>query len=264
MGIIAKPLGDTGLEVSILGLGTVKFGRNQALKYPNSFTIPDDNQVRNVLSCAFDLGINLLDTAPAYGHSEERLGTLIRSQRKNWIIATKVGEEFLDGQSMYNFTAEHTQMSIERSLKRLETDYLDIVLVHSDGQDVYNIKHFGILEVLADFKKRGIIRAFGMSTKTVEGGLLALSLSDVVMVTYNPIETTERLVIQKAHDLNKGILIKKALSSGHLTTISGADPVQSSLAFILKEPGVSSIVLGTLNPEHLRHNVACLSASILS
>ncbi len=254
-----KPLGNTGLNVSVLGLGTVKFGRNQGVKYPEPFEIPEDNHLLNLLSCAKDLGINLLDTAPAYGNSEERLGSLIRPQRKNWIITTKVGEEFINGQSIYNYTPEHTLMSIERSLKRLQTDFLDVVLVHSDGHDVYNINHFGILDVLSDLKQKGMIQAFGMSTKTVEGGLLALSLSDVVMVTYNPIETVERPVITKAHELQKGILIKKALASGHVSKIPGSDPVQSSLQFILKEPGVSSIILGTLNPKHLTHNVTCLS-----
>lgn len=254
-----RPLGLTGLTVSVLGLGTVKFGRNQAVKYPKPFDIPDDQTLLNLLAVAKDLGINLLDTAPAYGNSEERLGILLQGQRKNWIIATKVGEEFVNGESLYNFTPEHAKMSIERSLKRLKTDYLDVVLVHSDGNDVHNIQHFGILEFLSSLKKEGLIRATGMSTKTVEGGLLALSLSDIVMVTYNPIETAEKPVMIKAHELNKGILIKKAFASGHLDKIPGDNPVQTTLQFILKEPGVSSIILGTLNPKHLAENVAAIT-----
>jgi aryl-alcohol dehydrogenase-like predicted oxidoreductase len=254
-----RPIGSTGLTVSVLGLGTVKFGRNQAVKYPQPFEIPDDKRLLNLLATAYNLGINLLDTAPAYGHSEERLGTLLQGQRKNWVIATKVGEEFVNGESLYNFTPEHARMSIERSLKQLKTDYLDAVLVHSDGNDVHNIQHFGILEFLSSLKKEGLIRATGMSTKTIEGGLLALSLSDIVMVTYNPIETAERPVITKAHELNKGILIKKAFASGHLDKIPGDNPVRTTLQFILKEPGVSSIILGTLNPKHLAENVAAIT-----
>ncbi len=254
-----RALGNTGIQVSVLGLGTVKFGRNQGVKYPNAFAIPEDKHILELLGKAQDLGINLLDTAPAYGNSEERLGKLLKNHRSEWVIVTKVGEEFINGESTYNFTKEHTEMSVKRSLKRLNTDYLDVVLVHSDGNDVYNIEHFGILETLADLKQQGWIRSFGMSTKTIEGGKLALSRSDIAMVTHNPNYTVELPVIQEAKALHKGILIKKALASGHLTLIPGEDPIQTSLQFILKEPGVSSIILGTINSKHLQHNASCIS-----
>jgi aryl-alcohol dehydrogenase-like predicted oxidoreductase len=249
-----KLLGNTGIEVSVIGLGTVKFGRNQGVKYPEAFQLPDDKHLLNLLACAKDLGINLLDTAPAYGTSEERLGQLLKNTRKDWVITGKVGEEFINGESVYNFTPEHAKISIERSLKRLNTDYLDAVLVHSDGNDIDNIQHYGILDFLQTLKKSGSIRSFGVSTKTVEGGLLALSQSDMAMVTFNPIYTLEQPVIAKAFQLNKGILIKKALASGHLDQIPGADPVKASLQFILKEPGVTSIILGTIIPTHLEQN----------
>ncbi|WP_256659976.1 aldo/keto reductase, partial [Pseudomonas sp. LS-2] len=67
-----RPLGNLGIEVSPIGLGTVKLGRDQGVKYPNGFTIPDDNEAQMLLKQARDLGINLIDTAPAYGRSEER------------------------------------------------------------------------------------------------------------------------------------------------------------------------------------------------
>lgn len=254
-----KMLGNTGIAVSTIGLGTVKFGRNQAVKYPQAFEIPDDQHLIQLLQAARDLGINLIDTAPAYGNSEERLGTLLAGSRNEWVIVSKVGEEFVNGNSIYDFTPEYAEKSIKQSLKRLNTDYIDVVLVHSDGNDVYNIQHFGILHFLSELKKQGLIRAFGMSTKTVEGGILALEQSDAVMVTYNLIETTEQPVIAKAFELNKGVLIKKALASGHVQKISGTDPVKASLQFILQEPGVSSIILGTLSLTHLAHNVACIS-----
>src|SRR5690606_15619655 len=86
-----RPLGQTGLTVSALGLGTVKFGRNTGVKYPRSFELPDRSAAANLLSLARDLGINLLDTAPAYGESEERLGELLQGQRQDWLICTKAG-----------------------------------------------------------------------------------------------------------------------------------------------------------------------------
>lgn len=251
-------LGNTGIQVSKLGLGTVKIGRNQGVKYPANFTIPSDAEVLTLLATAQDLGINLIDTAPSYGNSEERLGYLLGTSRQKWVIVTKVGEEFIDGESEYNFTPEHARFSIERSLKRLKTDYLDVVLVHSDGNDIHNIQHFGILDFLADVKKEGHILSFGVSTKTIEGGLLAVEKSDIVMVTYNPVNAEEKPVIQHAHKNNKGVLIKKSLASGHIQKISGVDPVRESFQFIFQEPGVSSIIAGTINPKHLIENASFL------
>src|SRR3990167_7608998 len=89
-----RSLGQTGIEVSVIGLGTVKFGRNQGVKYPVSFQLPSDQELEVLVNTAFDLGMNLLDTAPAYGMSEERLGKLLQSKRPDWVISTKVGEEF--------------------------------------------------------------------------------------------------------------------------------------------------------------------------
>ena len=113
-----RPLGSTGLYVSPLGLGTVKLGRDQGVKYPDRFRIPDDTQALALLNQARELGINLIDTAPAYGISEERLGPLLRGQRQDWVIVSKVGEEFSNGASHFDFTPAHTRFSLERSLRR--------------------------------------------------------------------------------------------------------------------------------------------------
>ena len=89
-----RPLGTSGIEVSAIGLGTVKFGRNQGVHYPDAFTIPDARSAASLLALARELGINLIDTAPAYGDSETRLGQLLKGQRQHWVLCTKVGEEF--------------------------------------------------------------------------------------------------------------------------------------------------------------------------
>lgn len=250
-----RKIGRTGIEVSILGLGTVKFGRNQGVKYPEAFALPDDQSILKLLSVATELGINFIDTAPAYGLSEERLGKLLHDHRSQWVIATKAGEEFIDGQSQFDFSAMGLQKSIDRSLRRLQTDYLDIVLVHSSGEDERIINEDGVFETLARIKEQGKIRAFGMSSKTLAGGLLTIEQADLAMVTYYPGYTEEQAVIQHSKQNNKGILIKKAFQSGHLDKIAGNDPVAASLEFIFAEPGVTSVVVGTLNPEHLRANV---------
>ena len=119
-----KPLGSTGLLISPLGLGTVKFGRNTGVKYPSPFDIPEEGELEALLWLARGLGINLLDTAPAYGASEERLGRLLQGRREEWVIVGKAGEEFEGGVSRYDFTPAAIEASLHRSLKRLKTEYL--------------------------------------------------------------------------------------------------------------------------------------------
>jgi aryl-alcohol dehydrogenase-like predicted oxidoreductase len=257
-----RPLGSTGLSISPLGLGTVKLGRDQGVKYPNGFTIPDDHVARLLLGQARDLGINLLDTAPAYGTSEERLGPLLRGQRHDWVIVSKVGEEFEQGLSSHDFSAAHTRMSVERSLKRLETDFLDLVLVHSDGNDLAILNDSDVYPTLAALKAEGKIRGFGFSGKTVEGGLLALRDGDCAMVTYNLNEQAEKPVLDYAGEHNKGILIKKALASGHICLTPGVDPVEASFTLLFQHPGVAGAIVGTINPLHLAHNAAVAAAVI--
>lgn len=248
-----RSLGSTGIKVSPLGLGTVKFGRNTGVKYPHGFELPDDSLLDDLLAGARDLGINLIDTAPAYGDSEARLGKLLAHGRSDWILGTKVGETFDSNQSRWDFSAQATRTSIERSLRDLRTDYLDYVLVHSNGEDEKILRETDVLAVLADVKARGLIRAFGVSTKTRAGGLLALELADIVMVTYNMTYTDELQVIEKAHELGKGILVKKGLMSGH------TDQPGLALKFVLDQPGVSSAIVGTINRQHLAANVAAVT-----
>lgn len=255
-----RRLGSTDLEVSMIGLGTVKFGRNQGVKYPAAFTLPTDNDILNLLAMAADFGINLLDTAPAYGVSEERLGQLLQDRRKDWVITTKVGEEFIDGSSHFDFSPRYVRQSLERSLKRLSTDYVDILLVHSNGDDKDIIERDDIFSTLADLKKDGKIRAYGMSTKTIAGGLLTVDRADVVMVAFNPKYTDEREVIAYAHQHHKSVFIKKAFASGHLQSFESLHPVQDALQFIFSEPGVTSVIMGTINSEHLRENIKSVLA----
>lgn len=250
-------IGQTGIEVSPIGLGTVKFGRNQGVRYPLPFEIPSDAVLHSLLSTAASLGINLIDTAPAYGESEARLGKLLKPHRDNWVISTKVGEAFIDGQSYFDFSPHAVRSSIEQSLKHLATDYLDIVLVHSNGDDEHIIETENVFETLAALKQAGLIRAFGMSTKTVAGGLLTVDHADLVMVTHNPNYTEERDVITYANQHQKGIFIKKALQSGHIST-----SVADNLQFIFKEPGISSVIIGTINEAHLRENLAAIYPDI--
>ncbi|TBU92002.1 aldo/keto reductase [Stutzerimonas kirkiae] len=261
---LRRPLGQSGPPVSPLGLGTVKLGRDQGVKYPGGFSIPDDRQARELLALARELGINLIDTAPAYGVSEERLGPLLRGQRDDWVIASKVGEEFENGQSRFDFSAAHTRFSVERSLRRLGTDRLDMLLVHSDGNDLDILRNGEVYPTLAELKREGKILAYGFSGKTAAGGLLALEQGDCAMVTYNLKERAERPVIDYAARHGKAILVKKALASGHVCLADGEDPLQRSFTLLFEQPGVTSAIVGTINPAHLRDNVEMVARILTS
>jgi aryl-alcohol dehydrogenase-like predicted oxidoreductase len=203
--------------------------------------------VQALLGQAQSLGINFFDTAPAYGNSEQRLGQLLPN-RHDCVIMTKVGEIFENGESKFDFSYAHTRSSVEQSLRHLRRDMIDIVLVHSDGNDMDIIHNEGAFEALEKLKQQGLIRAFGMSTKTVDGGIWVVEHCDVVMATFNLETDTDLPVIERAHQLNKGVVIKKGLQSGH------AQSVDAAFEYVLSQPGVSSMIVGTINPEHLRSN----------
>jgi aryl-alcohol dehydrogenase-like predicted oxidoreductase len=254
MPVERRSLGDSGISVPSIALGTVKFGRNSGVKYPTGFELPGDDTIVDLLTLARQHGINLIDTAPAYGSSEERIGQLLPGKRTDWLLSTKAGEIYEDGESRFDFSGDAIIASVERSLDRLNTDYLDIVLVHSDGNDSFILEETDALAALAELKAKGLIRLTGMSTKTVEGGLKTLDVADVVMVTYNPTATSDRAVIETARQKGKGVLVKKALVNGH-------GDAAECLQFALAEPGVSSVVLGTINSAHLQQNIQVATTS---
>ncbi len=244
-----RAFADTGRSVSVLGLGTVKFGRNTGVKYPSGFELPTDAEIEALLDLCLENGINLLDTAPAYGASEERLGQLLGARRDKFFLMTKTGEEFDGANSQYIFTADHTRRSVERSLARLRAERLDCVLVHSSRDDLHVIENTPVLETLARLKEEGKISSFGVSTYTVAGGKRAAELSDAVMVAYHPGYTEEKAVIDHALSLGRAVIVKKGLASGHAGAPGG------NIRFILDTPGVTGMVFGSLSPANILSNI---------
>lgn len=258
-----RPLADTGISLSMLGLGTVKLGRERGLKYPQPHSIPDDTQAMELLHCARDLGVNLLDTAPAYGTSEARLGGLLPRVGGDWVVCTKVGEYFDadSGTSRYDFGAGSMEGSVKTSLQRLRREVLDLVLLHSDGEDL-QILQGGALDTLHQLRRQGLIRAIGISCKSVAGGMLALQQgADAIMLRYHRGADKGLPVIEAAAAQGRSILIKKALDSGHLAC--GDADLAAHFAFICRQPGVSSLVVGTANPAHLRANAGHIMRALL-
>lgn len=243
-----RPLGRTGLHVSTIGYGAFKIGRNVGIKYPTDYDLPSEEESARILNGVLDLGITLIDTAPAYGLSEQRIGRALAARRSEYILSTKVGETFVDGQSAYDFSRQAVIASIEASLQRLRTDVVDLLLVHSDGRDTQIQRETDLIETLQSVRAAGKARHIGFSGKHVEGAREAMNWADVLMVEFNAGHTVHAPVIREAASRGVGILVKKGLGSGQL-------PPEEAIPFVLTEPGVSSLVVGGLNLDHLRQNI---------
>ncbi len=247
-----RSLGSTGFVISSIGFGAFKIGRNQKTKYPTAYDLPSDADVESLLHGLLELGVNYIDTAPAYGLSEERIGRVLGHRRSEYVLATKVGETFSEGVSHYDFSGTAVRASVERSLKCLRTDVLDVLYLHSDGRDLWIQKQTDAVAALVELKQRGLVRRIGLSGKTVEGARLALEWADVLMVEYQVENRSHESLIGQAAERGIGVVVKKGLASGHL-------PAEDAIRFVLSNPNVASIVVGGLNLQHFRENVRVAS-----
>jgi aryl-alcohol dehydrogenase-like predicted oxidoreductase len=243
----SQSIGNTGLLVPPLGYGAFKIGRNQGIKYPQPYDLPDDATVARLLNGILDLGCTLIDTAPAYGLSEERIGRAVSSRRQQFVLSTKVGETFFDGQSTFDFTRAGAEASLQRSLDRLRTDVLDIVFIHSNGDDEFILTQTDTIAVLQEWKARGAIRAIGLSGKTANGARHALDWADAIMVEYHLDDVSHAEVMAEAARRNVAVFVKKGLASGRL-------PAEDAIRFVLANPAVTALILGGLNFAHFQHN----------
>lgn len=251
--MILRTLGKTGLSVSPIGYGAFKIGRNEGTKYPAAYDLPDDARVEHLLNAVLDLGVCHIDTAPAYGTSEERIGRFLARRRNEYVLSTKAGEVFENGQSRYDFSARGIRKSIARSLDRLRTDVLDIVLLHAPADDLAVLCDTAAVETLRKIKQSGDVRAIGLSAKTIAAARQSLAWADVLMVEYSPLETAFVPLIAEAAAQRIGVIVKKGLGSGRL-------PARTAIPFVLETAGVTNLVTGGLDLGHLRENVEMAQA----
>lgn len=242
------------MTASPLAFGAFKIGRNERIKYAQGYDLPEETESAALLNAVLDLGINVLDTAPAYGLSEERIGRAVSSRRREYVLSTKAGELFEYGESRYDFTASGLRRSVERSLERLQTDAVDLLFLHVAADDVEVLQTTDAVETLRRLRSEGKTRGIGLSSKTPEAASLALDWADALMVEYHLDDRSHEAVIEEAARRGVNVIVKKGLASGRL-------PAADAVRFVLTNPGVTCLTVGSLNLEHLRQNLEAARAA---
>lgn len=211
-------LGKTGITVSELGFGA--WGIGGSSKETPSYGKTDDRESVEALKRAFDLGVTCYDTSPAYGdgHSEELIGKAFRTNRKNIMIASKVG--FTSFRKAQDFSPEGIRASMEQSLRRLQTDYLDLLQLHNPG--IHELaENPNVVGALVTLKKEGKILAWGISVKSPDDGLAAIRElhTSVLQVNFNLIDqrARENGLLELAAAEGVGIIVRTPFNFGFLT-----------------------------------------------
>jgi predicted aldo/keto reductase-like oxidoreductase len=214
---------------------------------------------------ALDLGINCIDTARAYGHGERAVGRAIRGRRDQLVLATKTWAD----------TAEEARVSLEQSLRELETDHVDVLYLHSVGsRDLEKSKgRAGALEYLLKQKELGKTRFVGISGHSRVGEFVPLIESgdiDVALLTMNFVDRYtygfEEKVLPVARKRGLGVCCMKVFGGmqGGFAAASGPNTgpeieaayLQRAVRYAMGLPGVATLVIGPHTVEHLRQNAA--------
>ena len=213
-----KAFGDTGIQVSEIGFGA--WGIGGTPKDARAYGPTDDNVSRAALRRAFEKGVTFYDTSPlyGYGHSEELIGTTLKEVRQDIVISSKVG--FVNFNGEQNFSPEYIRSSLESSLKRLQTDYIDIFQLHDPSMALLQEDH-RIIKTLESLKQEGKIRIIGISTKSPEESLIAIEQFNVkgIQVNFNLIDqrALDNGLFKKCEELGVGIIGRTPLCFGFLT-----------------------------------------------
>jgi aryl-alcohol dehydrogenase-like predicted oxidoreductase len=208
-----RTLGRTGLRVSVVGLGT--------MVHAGHFGPMKDSESLSAINAAIELGVNFIDTSDAYGagYSEALLGKALQGRRDKVILATKGGNVMVGpDRGKRNFDPAYIDRVLEESLKRLQTDCIDLYQLHNPTVDV--IEHGEAWEVLEKAKKEGKIRYYGVSINTIDEGIAAVKdgRSDTIQLEYNLLaqERAEK-IFPLAQEANVGIIARIPLRRGVLT-----------------------------------------------
>jgi aryl-alcohol dehydrogenase-like predicted oxidoreductase len=208
-----RTLGKTGLKVSAVGLGT--------MVHAGHFGPMKDSESLGAIETALDLGVNFIDTSDAYGagYSESLLGNALKGKRHKVILASKGGNVMVGpNKGKRVFDPDYIGRVMDESLKRLQTDYIDLYQLHNPTVEV--IEKGAVWEVLERAKQAGKIRHYGVSINTMEEGIAAVKdgRAETIQVEYNLLaqEPAEK-IFPLAEPAHVGIIARVPLKRGILT-----------------------------------------------
>jgi aryl-alcohol dehydrogenase-like predicted oxidoreductase len=265
-----RRLGRTGLRVSVLGFGGSEIGYESA----------SQATVDRLLGSALEAGLNVVDTAECYEKSEELIGAALGARRGQCLIFTKCGHA--GGWSRADWRVAPLLAGIERSLKRLRTDHLDLIQLHSCGLDV--LKRGEALQTARD---RGLVRFIGYSGDgaaaryAVECGAFDTLQTSINVAEQEPLTLTLPLAAER----EMGVIAKRPIANAVMARrqsrggygseywrrlqkldyefMKGRDAVAVSLRFTLSVPGVHTAIVGTARPGRFEENARHLEAGKL-
>jgi len=287
-----RTLGKTGLQVSVIGLGT--------MVHAGHFGPMKDSESLSAIDTALELGVNFIDTSDAYGagYAETLLGNAIKGKRDKVIIATKGGNVMTGpNRGKRIFDPDYISRVMEESLQRLQTEYIDLYQLHNPTVDV--IEKGQVWEVLERAKQAGKIRHYGVSINSMEEGIAAIKdgRSETIQIEYNLLaqEPAEK-IFPLAQQADVGIIaripLKRGILTGKLTVadeqrfqgedvrarsfkgepfrqeLAKADQlrflihgdvknfVQAALAFCVAHPAVGITIPGARNAQQMRENAS--------
>ena len=273
-----RTLGNTGLEVSRLGAGLSELGYNM--------TLADEGLAARVLNQALDGGINFLDTAACYGMGEELLGRAIAHRRQEYVLATKCGH-ITGGYVGEEWTAKTVTDSINRSLERMRSDYIDLIQLHSCDVDV--LERGEVIEALQAARQAGKVRFIGYSGDNeaaqwaVESGIF-----DTLQTSFNLVDQRARTrLFPQAKANGMGIITKRPIANGvwgvskspsayadgyfeRAQIMGGNGPIPGapenrillSLGFTLAHEEIDTVIVGTRNPAHMQANMKLVETEL--
>jgi aryl-alcohol dehydrogenase-like predicted oxidoreductase len=238
-----------------------------------------------VLNEVLDAGINYLDTSPDYGMSEDYIGT-VSARRDEFLLASKVGcptgEIVVPTGSRlpHDFSAASVVRAVEQSLRRMRTDHLDLAQVHM-SPPMGTLTEAGTIEALQRLKQDGKIRFIGISSTLPNiTGHLAAGVFDVIQVPYSALQREHETVMPCIGEAGLGLVVRGGVARGDsgrsfrqawdslAADLSGVvgdmSRMELMLRFTLSNPNLSTAIVGTQSPLHVRSNVAAAAKGPLA
>jgi aryl-alcohol dehydrogenase-like predicted oxidoreductase len=272
-----RRLGAHGPQVTVLGYGAMEL-RGTPHRRPRPLS---EDIAAQVLTTVLDEGINFIDTSIDYGSSEELIGRYLSPRRDEFVLASKAGcplKPQLDANPglslVHDYSAENIRAGVEQSLRRLRTDHLDLLQVHiSPAAEV--LHRDGVIETLIALRDTGKVRAIGISSTLPN--LDDHSGIEEFTVFQLPYSALERDVEERLGALaggRRGVIIRGGVAQGGSRPklrsgggrgawadaglddlLDGDTPQGFLLRFVLSHPAVTTTIVGTADPEHLRANL---------